>query len=338
MNPKTQYQTWMRLCSLILLVIPSLFADPEPPRKISPTTTAAILDFQVSLGDKEGNSGLQILGKPNLTKDTGKDVAVLLNAKLSESPNLILVERQEIDKALSEIELSFSGLVTPDSAARVGNLIGAKVLVTGRVFESSKKIFIVSKVIGTETGRVYAETVTIPTMEDLEGGMQQMAQKVDAIVNGRYETLIAQVEDENVKIDRWKKLVEGKKLPVVAVSVSENHIRHPINDPAVETEIRHVLQKIGFTVVDQKESTVKPEILISGEAFSERGGQKGNLISCRSRVEIKMIKSSEGKLLLVDRQTDVAVDIAENIAAKHALENAAIKLLDRIIPKLVEKS
>ncbi len=337
MNKKQNSFTWMRLSSLILLTFPFLFAEPEPQKKSPPTTTAAVLDFQVSLGDKEKGSALQLLEKPNLTKDTGKDLAILLNAKLSETPNLILVERQEIDKALSEIELSFSGLVTPDSAARVGNLIGAKVLVTGRIFESGKKIFIVSKVIGTETGRVYAETVTIPNMEELESGMQQMAQKVDAIIGGRYETLIAQVEDENIKIDRWKKLVEGKKLPIVAVSVTEKHIQHPIIDPAVETEMRHVLQKIGFTVVDQNQSTAKPEILISGEAFSERGGQKGNLISCRSRVEIKLIKSSEGKLLLVDRQTDVAVDIAENIAAKQALQNAAVKLLDRIIPKLIEK-
>jgi hypothetical protein len=36
----------------------------------------------------------------------------------------------------------------------------------------------------------------------------------------------------------------------------------------------------------------------------------------------------------VDRQTSVAVDIAEHIAAKTALQNGADELAERLIPKL----
>jgi len=36
----------------------------------------------------------------------------------------------------------------------------------------------------------------------------------------------------------------------------------------------------------------------------------------------------------VDRQTSVAVDIAEQTAAKIALQNAAMDLAERLIPKL----
>ena len=75
---------------------------------------------------------------------------------------------------------------------------------------------------------------------------------------------------------------------------------------------------------------------IRGEAFTEAAGRRGNLISCRSRVELKAVHNPDGKLLLADRQTDIAVDLAENIAAKSALENAARKLLDRLVPKIVE--
>src|ERR1700733_6372178 len=65
-------------------------------------------------------------------RDLGPKVATLVNANLSAEPNLILVERAELDKALGEQELGLSGTVTPDSAAKVGQLTGAKVLVTGR--------------------------------------------------------------------------------------------------------------------------------------------------------------------------------------------------------------
>lgn len=331
---KTNNNHWIRGASVACLLLFAGIIQAEE-RVTPPNMTAAVLDFQVS---QEGSEGVSLLGKSELNKGTGKDVSILLNAKLSEVPNLILVERQEIDKILSEKELGLSGLVTPESAAKIGNLIGAKVLITGRVFQSAGKVFMVSKVIGTETGRVYAETVTIPDLSGLESGIQQLALKVNGIMEGRYDTLIAKVEPPEARFERWKKLVEGKKLPSVSVQVTENHLQRPILDPAVETEMRHLLQKLGFQVIDGKESTENAEFTIRGEAFSERGGQKGNLVSCRSRVEIKVLKGKSGQLLLTDRQTDVAIDLGENMAAKQALQNAAIKLLDRILPKLVGNS
>src|SRR5690606_41645420 len=64
----------------------------------------AVFDFQA------GERGLE---------KTGAEIAILLNAHLSASPDLFLVERQEIDKLLGEQELGLSGNVTPDTAAKV---------------------------------------------------------------------------------------------------------------------------------------------------------------------------------------------------------------------------
>ena len=80
-------------------------------------------------------------------------------------------------------------------------------------------------------------------------------------------------------------------------------------------------------------STNKPSIALTGEAFSAYGTQKGSLISCKSRVELK-VRNANGDLLAVDRQTSVAVDITEQTAAKTALQNAAGELAERILPKL----
>ncbi len=97
--------------------------------------------------------------KDEMARDLGPQIATLVNANLSAEPNLITVERAELDKALGEQELGLSGTVTPDSAAKVGHLTGAKVLVTGRVFKTDTELFIVAKIIGTETSRVYGELV-----------------------------------------------------------------------------------------------------------------------------------------------------------------------------------
>jgi hypothetical protein len=64
--------------------------------------------------------------------------------------------------------------------------------------------------------------------------------------------------------------------------------------------------------------------------------QKGNLISCKSRIEIKVRDVATGNVLVVDRQTSVGVDVAEQTAAKTALENAADVLAERVIPKLAQ--
>ena len=49
--------------------------------------------------------------------------------------------------------------------------------------------------------------------------------------------------------------------------------------------------------------------------------RKGNLISCKARVELKVQKQN-GEILAVDRQTSVASDIAEQTAAKSVMNPA----------------
>ena len=70
------------------------------------------------------------------------------------------------------------------------------------------------------------------------------------------------------------------------------------------------------------------------EAFSEFGIRKGNLVSCKARVEIKAIEKATGKVLAVDRQTSVAVDLSQQMAAKAALQYAAAELAERVLPRI----
>ena len=53
-------------------------------------------------------------------RDLGPKVATLVNADLSAEPQIITVERAELEKVLSEQELGLSGTVSPESAAKVG--------------------------------------------------------------------------------------------------------------------------------------------------------------------------------------------------------------------------
>lgn len=263
----------------------------------------------------------------------GPKVAELVNVNLSAEPRLITVERAELEKVLGEQGLGLSGTVNSDTAAKVGQLTGAKVLVTGRVFKVDEQTIVVAKVIGTETSRVYGEMVQGGSTSSITDLSTALAKKIAADVVEKSDTLVAKVETRDQRIARLKQSLAGKTLPAVSVKISEQHYGPYIVDPAAQTELSVILQRCGFTLVDEG-STNRPAIQITGEAFSAFGTVRGNLISCKSRVELKVRDVASGKILLVDRQTSVGVDIAEQTAAKSALENATDQLAERVVPTL----
>jgi hypothetical protein len=304
------------LSVLILVFVAGVVARAEPQQPLP----VAVFDFE---SKDENVSGL------------GAKVATLVNASLSADPNLVTVERAELEKVLGEQELGLSGTVTPDSAAKVGNLTGAKVLVTGRVFKTDTELFIVAKIIGTETSRVYGELVKGGANASLSILSEDLARKIVTDVTQKGDTLIAKVESHEERVAKIKKELRDKKLPVVSVKISEQHFGQHVIDPAAQTELSLILQQCGFTLADDH-STNRPAIEITGEAFSEFGMRKGNLQSCRARIEIKARDVAGGNIISVDRQTSVAVDLAEHVAAKTALQNGADELASRLLPKLVQ--
>ena len=265
----------------------------------------------------------------------GPKVSTLINANLSAEPNIITIERAELEKVLGEQELGLSGTVNPETAAKVGNLTGAKVLVTGRVFKTDNELIVVAKIIGTETSRVYGELAKGNAGASISDLSANLAKKIAADVTQKGDTLIAKVETREDRVAKIKKELGDKKRPAVSVKIAEQHFGQHVIDPAAQTELSLILQQCGFILADDI-STNKPDIEITGEAFSAYGMRKGNLISCKSRIEIKVRDSATENILVVDRQTSVGVDIAEQTAAKTSLENAADMLAERVIPKLVK--
>jgi hypothetical protein len=283
-----------------------------------PIYTVAVFDFE---------------SKDEGVRDFGPRVAGLVSAHLSAEPQIITVERAELEKILGEQELGLSGTVSAESAAKVGNLTGAKVLVTGRVMKIDSDLTLVAKIIGTETSRVYGEIITGKSGASLADLSAELARKIAADVTQKGDTLIAKVETHQDRVAKIKEKLYGNKLPSVSVKIPEMHFGQLVIDPAAQTELSLLLQQCGFTLVDDN-SDRKPDIEITGQAFSELGMRKGNLASCRARIEIKARNRMSGDIITVDRQTSVAVDLAEHIAAKAALQNGAGELAERLLPKL----
>ena len=123
----------MKKLLLVILTLVPLLAFGEEAPAVYP---AAVFPFQERGGGVKGY---------------GDKVADILFAKLSANPDLYLVDRADIQKLLEEHELNLSGMVTPGQATQIGQLTGAKILLTGSVIEADKTLYLVAKIIGTET-------------------------------------------------------------------------------------------------------------------------------------------------------------------------------------------
>ena len=323
----------MRTCMLggllvgVLLGTAALAAAAQDKKdKVRPVYPAAVLPFQ--------ERGAEV-------KDYGGKVTQVLFANLAASPDLYLVEREDLQKTLEELKLNLSGLVKPDQAMQVGQLTGAKILVTGSVFQIDKSVYIVAKVIGTETSRVLGASVKGKVGGDLGSLADELAGEIAKTIAKRADQLVAKPLSREDRIAALKKRIGAGKLPVVQVSVTERHVaaaRPPI-DPAAETELTLMLTETGFKVIDAEGgSRAKADVLVKGEGFSEFAGRIGELISVKARLEVKAIDAATDAVVAIDRQTAVCVDLTEQLAGKSALQEAAAQIAERMLPKLAAKA
>jgi len=303
-------------CLAGLLSTPALTQEELP--VLEEPLSIAVLDFEVS--DRR-------------TPTLGKDVADLLTVEMMMQPSLILVERSRLQETLSEQELGLSGMVDSATAAKVGHLTGANVLVSGRIFDVSDTRHVVARVVSTETGRVFADKVSYDTGDDLNDYISELSERIAVKIVKNAETMRVAVASQEDVVETLKATLEGKELPSVAIRIPEEHIGRRVPDPAAETEIALVLKKLGFQVYESNAD--KADIHISGEAFSELGMTRGNLVSCRGRLEVKAANRKD-EVIFVDRRTTIAVDLAENFAGKKALQKAGLEMVKILVPALAD--
>ena len=267
-----------------------------------------------------------------------RDLTALVTADLSTNANISLVERgTQLKSVLGEEAMGLSGNISPDSAASIGVLTGAKVLVTGRVLTSKSPpmVRVIATVVGTETGREFAETAEGPRTNLIA---------VAADISGKIARVIAE-QATNFTVDaatlherRLDQIIEqikGKQRPAVQVKIAEQLPSGNGSFRTAETELQLLFQKAGFAVVDEK-SDQRPNIIITGDAVASANRSTGNLSSCRAALDIRAQERTTGKILAVDSQEDVAVDISEPSAARKAVQNATDDLAERLLPLLAQ--
>ena len=78
-------------------------------------------------------------------------ISDVMQAELSMSENLTLVDRKQLHDALKEVQLGEQGMVSPESAKQLGKIVGAKYFCWGKISKSGDKSMVIVKVIDVET-------------------------------------------------------------------------------------------------------------------------------------------------------------------------------------------
>jgi len=269
---------------------------------------------------------------------------------------MTVVDRTRLTEVMRELALDNDGF-TPQQQSRIGRFLSADYLIETRLMELNQQKFANVRVIDVTSTRVLGDTLPMGDAEDLLKDLSQLAGKTTGVLNRLGVATARDATSEFALPD----IPESWKGLKVAVVIPEEHLPRPIPDPAAETRLIEHLTHLGLHVVDlpgaeprgitadglpadlQRETrevldkAIKNalerdvQILILGEAFSQRSGQLRNFVSCRARVELRVVHVESGQILFAGSATHGHSDTSEFAAAKSALEKSADDLSVRIL-------
>lgn len=111
-------------------------------------------------------------------------LADMMISDLQDAEPVKVVERARLQSILDELELGHSGVVDPDSAAKVGKLLGAEWMILGSYFELMGTLHISAKLVRVETSEiVHAEVVRDKPKEFIALEQQLSGKLRDALLS-----------------------------------------------------------------------------------------------------------------------------------------------------------
>lgn len=103
--------------------------------------TIAILEFV----DLQGN-----------VTDFGRYLAEELITNLYETGRFKVIERQLLNRIISEQKLSLTGIVDPASAKKLGSILGVDAIVSGSIADRGQSMKVNARLISTQTGEIFS--------------------------------------------------------------------------------------------------------------------------------------------------------------------------------------
>lgn len=266
-----------------------------------------------------------------------------VNTMLAALDKVTIVNRDQIKRVADEHKMTLSGLVDTPSATQLGRFLSANYVIVGRASKIGQTNYLVLKIIDVGTTVQNTVSAKAPAENGLEALLERLKADLAPQVRDLQKPLKIEDDVALAKVQAAAKALAGQ---VVLLDVSETHINRPLRDPAAQMAIANRLKTLGLNVIvpkdpveDWKKSLLetgkygdkKVDFLLEGEGTSAYAAEMQGLISCRARVELRMIAVPGRTITVTEKGVAARVDLVEALAAKAALEDAGANALDAVI-------
>lgn len=176
----------------------------------------------------------QLQGDNYETTDMGKIVSEWLITALVKDGRFDVVERRLLEKILAEQKLALTGMIDATSAAKLGRVLGVKIIISGSVIKFQNILEVNARIIDVESASIIAaESVKSSTASRLEDLVIQMADKI--IRDFPLEGYIVKSKGDTVSIDLGRRTGVKKGMRFV-VFKEGNVIKHPKTGEVLDVE------------------------------------------------------------------------------------------------------
>ena len=271
-----------------------------------------------------------------------------VNTMLAGMDRVTIVNRDQIKKVADEHKMALAGLVDTASASKLGKFLAANYVIVGRAGKIGQTNYLVLKIVDVATTVQTTVSTKSAAENGLEALLERLAAKLVPQVRELQKPQPAEEDDTLTKVRQAAKALIGK---VILVDVTERHVNRPLADPAAQMAIANRLKALGIEVIVPKDPVwgwkqslletgrygeQKVDFVLEGEGTSAYAAAMEGLISCRARVELRLIVVPGRAVTVSDKGVAARVDLVEALAAKAALEDAGVNALDAVILRHAE--
>jgi hypothetical protein len=266
-----------------------------------------------------------------------------VNTMLAAMDKVTIVNRDQIKKVADEHKMALAGLVDSASAAHLGKFLSANYVIVGRASKIGQTNYLVLKIIDVGT----TVQTTVSAKAAAEAGLEALLERLKGDLAPRVcELQKPQATEEDPALAKVRAAAKPLADKVILVDISETHVNRPLVDPAAQMAVANRLKAIGIEVIVPKEPVDgwkkslletgrygerKVDFLLEGEGTSAYAAEMQGMISCRARVELRLIAVPGRNVTVNDKGVAARVDLVEALAAKAALEDAGANALDAVI-------
>jgi len=306
-----------------------------PPVQAPPTSQPGSGPIKVALFD------LDVVGGPDSIPIDPGSLTDQVNLLLAEMPRVVIVNRDQIRKVAQEHQMALSGLVDNASAVKLGGFLAADFVMVGRASRIGQTDYLVLKIIDVHT----TVQTTVSAKSPAENGPEALLGRLRAALGPKLDQLRqpAPAGDE-AALRRLREAAGFLSGKVVLVNVTERHVNRPLADPAAQTAILNRLRAIGVEAVIPANPLWRQKLLesgtcagrrvdylLEGEGTSAFAAQVHGMVSCRARVELRLVRVPGQFLTAAQAGVAAQVDLVEELAAKAALEAAGVNALETLL-------